>query len=626
MVRLSVAIMAEQGSQDGSLGRAVFPSMGDSCSSGEEYVYQERAEGFDYEFVPMPDSKYECAICLLILRDPQQTKCGHRFCQHCIIKWFRESERRCPVDNEPLEETDLFPDNFAKREILNFKLRCPNNKQGCDVLVVLRDIQSHLNQCPFAFIPCPNRCADILLRRDLPNHVQFKCVRRHVECPNCLQTITADGIENHQVNCPMVKMTCRHCGVTLQRHQMSPHYDECPKVIVNCDFSYLGCPAQVERCSKDQHLDAATQTHMQMLCNGVVTILRKLGINQLPTEVQQPSTGHMMPTEISSSLSFMSGALQSLNQQDPQLFNPLNTAAAVQGGANISSVQMFNPPSAGVAQGSGNISPIQSVGVTTHSSLVSSIRKEDVQMTQELSFLKHHSEGDREDENKGEVSLVGPPPYRPFSSLNLDMLSKQQTSLMKHEKSLTELQEGKKVLENVNKELSWKVQRLENTLRDVEGRSCNGNYFWRIKNYYRLRKEAEEGESTALHSPSFYSSFFGYKLCIRVNLNGVDSARGSYLSVFIHFMQGEFDDMLDWPFSGRIILSVVDQNTPCEVRNHVSETLIAKPQLAAFQRPVTTRNHKGFGYMEFLPLALMDNSSFVRNDTLIIRAQVIPSG
>ena len=59
------------------------------------------------------------------------------------------------MDNEPLEEKDLFPDNFAKREILNFKLRCPNNKQGCDVLVLLGELHVthfYINLLLFYFI------------------------------------------------------------------------------------------------------------------------------------------------------------------------------------------------------------------------------------------------------------------------------------------------------------------------------------------------------------------------------------------------------------------------------------------------------------------------------------------
>jgi hypothetical protein len=69
------------------------------------------------------------------------------------------------------------------------------------------------------------------------------------------------------------------------------------------------------------------------------------------------------------------------------------------------------------------------------------------------------------------------------------------------------------------------------------------------------------------------SNFYGYKLCIRANLNGVDSARGTHLSIFIHFMQGDFDEIIDWPFNGRIILTVIDQNPVCELRHHVNEII-----------------------------------------------------
>lgn len=53
----------------------------------------------------------------------------------------RESQQRCPVDNEPFEEKDLFADNFAKREIQNFNVKCPNSKQGCDTITSVKQLQ-----------------------------------------------------------------------------------------------------------------------------------------------------------------------------------------------------------------------------------------------------------------------------------------------------------------------------------------------------------------------------------------------------------------------------------------------------------------------------------------------------
>ena len=54
---------------------------------------------------------------------------------------FSESDARCPIDNQKLSKHELFPDNYAKREILNLFVKCPNYKKGCDLVVTLSDVQ-----------------------------------------------------------------------------------------------------------------------------------------------------------------------------------------------------------------------------------------------------------------------------------------------------------------------------------------------------------------------------------------------------------------------------------------------------------------------------------------------------
>ena len=43
-------------------------------------------QGFDEAFITQPPNVYECPICLLVLNQPMQTVCGHRFCRGCILK------------------------------------------------------------------------------------------------------------------------------------------------------------------------------------------------------------------------------------------------------------------------------------------------------------------------------------------------------------------------------------------------------------------------------------------------------------------------------------------------------------------------------------------------------------
>lgn len=39
----------------------------------------------NYQFVEILDERYKCTRCHLVLHNPHQTGCGHRFCQNCIV-------------------------------------------------------------------------------------------------------------------------------------------------------------------------------------------------------------------------------------------------------------------------------------------------------------------------------------------------------------------------------------------------------------------------------------------------------------------------------------------------------------------------------------------------------------
>lgn len=60
--------------------------MSGASSSFQDATHQ---QGYDVEFDPPLESKYECPICLMALRNAIQTPCGHRFCKICIEKSIR---------------------------------------------------------------------------------------------------------------------------------------------------------------------------------------------------------------------------------------------------------------------------------------------------------------------------------------------------------------------------------------------------------------------------------------------------------------------------------------------------------------------------------------------------------
>jgi len=157
-------------------------------------------------------------------------------------------------------------------------------------------------------------------------------------------------------------------------------------------------------------------------------------------------------------------------------------------------------------------------------------------------------------------------------------------------------------------------------------------YAWRIDGVLDKCCPTSSGSSTSgsgtLHSDGFYTSPFGYRMCIRINLNGIESGFNKYIALFIHFLHGDYDDIVEWPFRGRITLSILDQTEDGSAaggsssveRMHIVESLDSKPDLLAFNRPTGSRNHKGFGYKEFAPIGILSDSRYVRNGTMIVRA------
>ena len=55
--------------------------------------------------------------------------------------------------------------------------------------------QDHMLKCDYALEPCPNHCADILLRKDLTMHLEMLCRRRKVVCEACKEEILLDQKE-----------------------------------------------------------------------------------------------------------------------------------------------------------------------------------------------------------------------------------------------------------------------------------------------------------------------------------------------------------------------------------------------------------------------------------------------
>jgi hypothetical protein len=76
--------------------------------------------------------------------------------------------------------------------------------------------------------------------------------------------------------------------------------------------------------------------------------------------------------------------------------------------------------------------------------------------------------------------------------------------------------------------------------------------------------DAQSERQTSIYSPAFYTSATGYKLCIRLYLNGDGTVRGTHISIFLVIFRGQYDVLLQWSFSYRVSFCLCDQRIMIE--------------------------------------------------------------
>lgn len=163
---------------------------------------------------------------------------------------------------------------------------------------------------------------------------------------------------------------------------------------------------------------------------------------------------------------------------------------------------------------------------------------------------------------------------------------------------------------------------LEQKVHEMEASTFDGVFIWKISDFARKRQEAVAGRTPAIFSPAFYTSRYGYKMCLRIYLNGDGTGRGTHLSLFFVVMKGPNDALLRWPFNQKVTLMLLDQNN----REHVIDAFRPDVTSSSFQRPVSDMNIAS-GCPLFCPVSKMEaKNSYVRDDAIFIKAIVDLTG
>ncbi len=149
--------------------------------------------------------------------------------------------------------------------------------------------------------------------------------------------------------------------------------------------------------------------------------------------------------------------------------------------------------------------------------------------------------------------------------------------------------------------------RNDNQTLTTEESTSNGIFLWNICDVSQKMVAARQGENPTEQSQPFY--VYGYKMCLEIQLMGDGIGKNTHMSLFFVIMKGEFDNILQWPFTSKVTFKLINQTGGRDI----IDSFKPDPMSSSFRKPRSDMNIAS-GCPKF---ALM-NDSFVTDDKVLM--------
>jgi hypothetical protein len=166
-------------------------------------------------------------------------------------------------------------------------------------------------------------------------------------------------------------------------------------------------------------------------------------------------------------------------------------------------------------------------------------------------------------------------------------------------------------VESLNKQISNHTSNITQTSIIPS----NGEMVWKIDNFSQRMADAKNNISISCLSSYFYSKEFGYKLGIKIYLNGDGTGKNTHLSVFLFIESGEYDDILKWPFNKNITFILINQQRE---RDHI-DSFFPDITSNSFQQPKSKRRNIATGCPEFIAHNKLMANGYIINNAIFLK-------
>ena len=602
-------------------------------------IKQPHRGGYECEFLERPPKtvQCECPVCLLVLREPHQaTCCGYSFCETCV-KRVKEDKKCCPTCNKA--DFNIFANKGLQRSLNEYHVYCCQRREGCDWVGELAQLNRHLNLqpppekllvgCQFVEVNC-TYCVQPFQRHDVQTHQSDDCPKRPYTCQHCNKY--ADTFEavtqNHWPVCPFFPLSCpNNCELVLQRQQVEDHVSQdCPLTLVQCNFHVVGCHKPLKRMDVPSHMGNNLTGHMTLL---------QVHITTHPEESMAPYLSLTVG-------SFQKVMLDKLHEAHEMLRE--NSGKLKQ------SLDQLQVTCDELQQAHVELAAINDEKKQLHHKLEECYTQlEQHQQSTTAALDQHKRESDeklRTTKDEFSKTLTASENWMQIILIVVglcvclcvgicwneltEMLSANEQKMYTQNATLSQLElTVEKQMQQIDQQLREVLTASENEILTRVNLLEKVTYTGPTLPFEFTMTEFDQYKRTRdeWYSPSFYTSTYGYRMCIKVWANGYLSGQGTHLSVSGYLMLGPFDDELKWPFQGAIILQLLNQ---LEDSNHHTRTInFANTKDPKYISRVTSdeRALDGWGYHTYLPhtqlgLNTDKNTQFLKDNQLKFRVSM----
>ena len=152
------------------------------------------------------------------------------------------------------------------------------------------------------------------------------------------------------------------------------------------------------------------------------------------------------------------------------------------------------------------------------------------------------------------------------------------------------------------------------------------SYIWKITSLSERWRQVLKGK---IESDPFYTGLYGYKLKVFAApcfLEYPPNDKQPLIRFGIVLMEGEYDDILPWPFSRKITFTIIDQNEDLQKRQnyiyYLSPRILKCHDMIFSERPGKEMKEVQSKLSFFITQETLKSRRYVVNDTLFFQVDV----